>query len=178
VPDGTLKGKLVLSVLNSTLKVTSDEVLDINGGLPPLADFPLAIYTDEFDNGFQNWSWAANDAASTELVRQGDKSIKATYDAGNGYQGITFHSGADVITGSYSKFEVSMYGGAGTGGKKMSIVINGNYGAPYQVTLTEGEWTTYDIDLSALGSPNPLTEIVLQSAGWGGVVYIDHVGLR
>jgi hypothetical protein len=41
VPEGTLKGKLVFSVLNSSLKVTSDEVLDIKGGLPPLADFPL-----------------------------------------------------------------------------------------------------------------------------------------
>jgi hypothetical protein len=71
-----------------------------------------------------------------------------------------------------------MYGGAGTAGKMMNIVINGNYGSPCQVALTEGEWSTYDIDISALGSPNPLNEIVLQSAGWSGVVFIDHVGLR
>ena len=60
----------------------------------------------------------------------------------------------------------------------MNIVINSNWGGPYQVVLTEGEWSTYDIDISALGSPDPLEEIVLQSAGWGGIVYIDHVGLR
>jgi hypothetical protein len=178
VPDGTLKGKLVFSILNSSLTVTSDEVLDINGGLPPLADFPFAIYTDDLQNGFQNWSWAANDFYSTELVRQGDKSIKATYGVG-GYEGITFHNGgADVSTSAYNKLELSMYGGAGTAGKMMNIVINGNYGSPYQVALTEGEWSTYDIDISALGSPNPLNEIVLQSAGWSGVVFIDHVGLR
>jgi hypothetical protein len=51
-------------------------------------------------------------------VRQGDKSIKATYDPADGYQGITFHSDAGVSTTGYSKFEISMYGGAGTGGKK------------------------------------------------------------
>ncbi len=146
--------------------------------MPPLADFPLPIYTDALQNGCQFWSWAANDFNSTELVRQGDKSIKATYDPGDGYQGITFHNDAGVSTSGYSKLELSMYGGAGTAGKKMNIVINGNYGGPYQVTLTEGEWSTYDIDISALGNPNPLKEIVLQSAGWGGVVYIDHVGLR
>jgi len=178
VPEGTLKGKLVFSVLNSSLKVTSDEVLDIKGGLPPLDDFPLAIYTDDLQNGFQNWSWAANDFYSTELVRQGDKSIKATYDPADGYQGITFHNDAGVSTTGYSKFEISMYGGAGTRDKKMNLVINGNWGSPYQVTMTEGEWSTYDIDISALGAPNPLKEIVVQTAGWGGVVYIDHVGLR
>jgi len=178
VPEGTLKGKLVFSVLNSILKVTSDEVLDIKGGLPPLADFTLPIYTDAFQSGFQDWSWAAHDANSSELVRQGDKSIKATYDPADGYQGITFHNDAGVSTSGYSKFEISMYGGAGTGGKKMNLVINGNWGSPYQVTMTEGEWSTYDIDISALGGPNPLKEIVVQTAGWGGVVYIDHVGLR
>lgn len=178
VPEGTLKGKLVFSVLNSTLTVTSGEVLDIKGGLPPLADFPLPIYTDVFESGFQDWSWAARDIASTELVRQGDKSIKAMYDPADGYQGITFHHNDGIATGAYTKLELSMYGGAGTGGKKMNIVINGNWGGPYQVTLTEGEWTTYQIDISALGNPNPLSEIVLQSAGWGGTVYIDHVGLR
>lgn len=178
VPDGTLKGKLVLSVLNSTLKVTSNDVLDIKGGLPPLADFPLPIYTDAFQSGFQDWSWAAHDANSTELVRQGDKSIKANYDPADGYQGITFHHPSGVSTTGYSKLELSMYGGPGTGGKKMNLVINGNWGGPYQVVLTEGEWSTYQIDISALGGPNPLNEIVLQSAGWGGTVYIDHVGLR
>lgn len=174
VPDGTLKGKLVFSVLNSTLKVTSDEVLDIKGGLPPLADFPLPIYTDAFESGFQDWSWAAHDANSSELVRQGDKSIKATY---NAWEGITFHAGTGISTSAYTKLEVSMYGGPGTAGKMMSFIINGNWGGPYQVPITEGEWTTYSIDISALGSPNPLNEIVLQ-ATFGGVVYIDHVGLR
>jgi hypothetical protein len=32
--------------------------------------------------------------------------------------------------------------------------------------MTEGEWSTYDIDISALGGPNPLKEIVVQTAGW------------
>jgi hypothetical protein len=43
VPDGTLKGKIVLSVLNSSLTVESADVLDLIGGLPPLADFPYAM---------------------------------------------------------------------------------------------------------------------------------------
>ncbi|MEO6358527.1 MAG: IPT/TIG domain-containing protein, partial [Ferruginibacter sp.] len=176
-PAGALKGKIVLSVLNSTLTVESAQVLDFIGGLPPLADFTAAIYTDALQSGFQNWSWAGNDFSSTDNVRQGDKSIKATYGSG-GYEGITFHNDAGLATGTYSKLEFSLFGSPGTAGKTMNVIINGSYGTAYQVGIIGGEWTTYSINLTALGSPNPLKEIVLQSAGFSGIVYIDHVGLR
>jgi hypothetical protein len=177
VPTGTLKGKIVLSVLNSTLTVESAAVLDLIGGLPPLADFPYAIYTDALQNGFQDWSWAGRDFSSTANVRQGNKSIKVTYGSG-GYEGITFHNDGGPATGAYTKLEFSVFGEAGTAGKQLNVVINGGWGSAYPVTIVGGEWTTYSINLSALGSPNPLKEIVLQSAGFSGVVHVDHVGLR
>lgn len=178
VPGGTLKGKLTLSVLNSSLTVTSDQVLDLIGGLPPLADFPYAMYTDGLQNGFQDWSWAARNFSSTAIVRQGTTSIKATY-GGGGYEGITFHNDGGPATGAYTKFEFSVFGEAGTGGKKINVVYNGaNWGSPNQVTIIQGEWVTFTINLSDMGNPSPLKEIVLQSAGWTGVIHIDHVGLR
>ena len=144
-----------------------------------MPDFPLAIYTDATQNGFQDWSYTdTHDFNSTANVRQGTKSIKAVYNAGNGYQGITFHAGTAVSTTGYTKLEFSVFGETGTGGKKINVVINGNYGGPTQVTIVEGEWTTFSLNLSSIGSPATLGEIVLQSAGWGGTIHIDHVGLR
>lgn len=180
VPTGVLKGKITLGVLNSTLTVQSADDLQINGGLPPLADFPYAIYTDALQNGFQDWSYTdTHDFNNTSNVRQGTTSILAIYNAGNGYQGLTFHNpGTAPSTSGYTKLEFSIFGETGTGGKKLNVVINGNYGSPTQVTLLEGEWATFSLDLSAIGSPASLTEIVLQSAGWGGTIHIDHVGLR
>lgn len=179
VPDGTLKGKITLSVLNSTLTVISDQVLDIKGGLPPLADFAFPIYTDALQNGFQDWSFTdTHDFSSTAIVRQGNNSILANYNTGNGYQGVTFHAGSAVATGAYTKLEFSVFATAGLGGKKLNVVINGNWGGPAQVTLVAGEWSTFSLDLSAIGASSSLAEIVLQSAGWGGTIYIDHVGLR
>lgn len=179
VPDGTLKGKVNLSVLNSTLVVISDAVLDIKGGLPPLADFAFPIYTDAVQNGFQDWSWTdTHDFSSTVMVRQGNNSILAMYNAGNGYQGVTFHAGSAVNTTAYTKLEFSVYATAGLGGKNLNVVVNGNWGGPAQVTLTAGEWSTFSLDLSAIGASSSLSEITLQSAGWGGTIYIDHVGLR
>ena len=179
VPAGTLKGKITLSVVNSTLTVQSAGNLVINGGLPPLADFPYPIYTDATQSGFQDWSYTdLHDFANNENVRQGNFAIKASYNAGNGYQGITFHNPTAASTSGYTKLEFSVFGSAGLGGKTLNVVINGDYGHPKGVTLTEGEWSTYSLDLSSLGSPATLGEVVLQSAGWGGTIYIDHVGLR
>ncbi|MEO5590982.1 MAG: IPT/TIG domain-containing protein [Chitinophagaceae bacterium] len=177
VPDGALKGKLTLAVTNSTLVVES-EVLDYIGGLPPLADFALAIYTDALQNTFQDWSYTGtHDFSSTAIVRQGVNSIKAVYGAG-GYEGITFHAGTAPSTTGYTKLELSVFGTVGTAGKNLNLVVNGSYGTTYSIALSEGEWKTVSFDLSAIGNPATISELVLQSAGWSGTVYIDHVGLR
>jgi hypothetical protein len=178
VPTGVLRGKITLAVLNSTLVVQSANDLNINGGLPPLADFPFAIYTDALQNTFQDWSYTtSHDFNSTANVRQGTKSIKSVYAAG-GYQGTTFHAGTAASTTGYTLLEFSVFGETGTNGKKLNVVINGNYSTPPQVTVVEGAWTTFSLPLSSLGSPATIGEIVLQSAGWGGTLHIDHVGFR
>ena len=178
VPTGVLKGKLTFAVLNSSLTVQSAVDLQIIGGLPPLADYAFPIFTDVLHNTFQDWSYTdTHDFNSTANVRQGTKSVRAVYAPG-GYQGLTFHATTGASTAGYTKLEFSVFGEAGTAGKKLNVVINGNYSSPPQITIVGGEWTTYSLLLSSLGSPATLNEIVLQSAGWGGVVHVDHVGLR
>jgi hypothetical protein len=179
VPAGVLKGKVTLAVKNSSLLVQSAADLLINGGLPALPDFPYPIYTDALQNGFQDWSYTdTHDFNSTANVRQGTTSIKAVYAAG-GYQAVTFHQAATATsTTGYTRLEFSVFGEAGTAGKKINVAINGNYTTPLQVTIIGGEWTTYSLTLSSLGSPATITEIALQSAGWGGTMHVDHVGLR
>jgi len=159
--------------------VSSTDDLLINGGLPPLADFAFAIYTDALQNTFQDWSYTdSHDFGNTEVVRQGTKSIKTVY-AASGYTGTTFHAGTAAPTAGLTTLEFSVFGTPGTDGKKkLNIVVNGNYSTPPQVTIVAGAWTTFSITLSSLGSPNPISEIVMQSAGWAGTIYIDHVGLR
>lgn len=179
VPNSALRGKLTFGIKNSTLTVQSPVDLTLNT-LPPLADFTVPIYTDALQNGFQDWSYTAtHDFNNTEMVRQGTKSIKAVY-AGNGYQGITFHNGGTGIsTSGYTKLEFSVFADASSNGKKLQVVTNGAYsGSVPQVTLVGGEWTTFSVNLSTMGSPATITEIVLQGANFSGTVYIDHVGLR
>ena len=180
VPTGVLKGKVKLNVQNSTVQAESADPLGIIGGLPDLPDFPFAIYTDALQNTFQDWSYTTiHDFNSSAYVRQGSKSIKAEY-APSGYTGVTFHAGTAAPTAGYTKLEFSVFGEAGTDGKKLNVVCNGNYGSPPQVTIAEGEWTTFTLTIASLKTPTVATieEIVLQSAGWSGTIHIDHVGLR
>ncbi|WP_207495797.1 IPT/TIG domain-containing protein [Aridibaculum aurantiacum] len=179
VPVGTLKGKLVLGVFNSTLTVETPQTLDLNGGLPPLANFNFPIYTDQLHNTFQNWSYTeVADFSSTSVVRQGTHSIRAVY-GGNTYQGITFHATTSQSTAGYTRLEFSVFGDASMNGKKLQVITNGNYGGPApQVTIVGGEWTTFSVTLASMGNPTSLDEIVLQAAGFAGTIHIDHVGLR
>jgi len=125
VPTGVLKGKVKLNVQNSTVQAESADPLGIIGGLPDLADFPFAIYTDALQNTFQDWSYTAtHNFNSSAYVRQGSKSIMAVY-ADNGYQGVTFHAGTPAPVGSYTILEFSVFGEAGTNGKKLNVVCNG-----------------------------------------------------
>ena len=120
-----------------------------------------------------------HDFGNTENVRQGTKAIKAVY-GGNTYQGITFHNpGASVSTSGYTKLEFSVFAPVALDGKKLQVVTNGAYsGAVPQVTLVGGQWITFSVNLSSMGSPASFNEIVLQAAGFTGTIYIDHVGLR
>jgi hypothetical protein len=179
VPGATLRGKLTFGIKNSTLTVQSPTDLVVNT-LPPLADFAAPIYTDAPATDFQDWSYTdTHDFNSTQMVRQGSKSIKAVY-GGNGYQGLTFHNvGAGISTAGYTKLEFSVFADAASDGKKLQVVTNGAYGgAVPQVTLVGGQWTTFSVNLSSMGSPATITEIVLQGANFTGTVHIDHVGLR
>ncbi len=178
VPNGALKGKVAVGISNPSDTIQSTDILVING-LPPLADFTFPIYTDATQNGFQDWSYTVtHDFANTENVRQGTKSIKAVY-GGNTYQGITFHNASTLSTSGYTKLEFSVFADASLNGKKLQVVTNGSYsGSVPQVTLVGGEWTTFSVTLSSMGSPTGISEIVLQAAGFSGTVYIDHVGLR
>ena len=86
---------------------------------------------------------------------------------------------SSVPVGSYTRFEFSVFAPASLNGKKLQIVTNGAYGGTVpQVTLVGGEWTTFSVPLSGMGSFTEISEIVLQGAGTTGTVYIDHVGLR
>lgn len=173
IPEEINKGKISL-VAYSGVAVESDESLLLIGDLPDLAPLAYAIYIDGLENGAQDWGWnTKTDFKNTDNVRDGEAAMKVIYDASWG--GIKL-SNFSVATTSYSELAFSIFGTLGTDGQKLNVAVND--GAAYVITIEEGKWVEYKLKLSELGSPNPLSNIMFQEAGWAGTIYIDHVGLR
>jgi hypothetical protein len=140
----------------------------------------VPLYDDGAKNGFQLWGgWgSATDWSNTEQVRLGTKAIKADYNSGN-WSGAAQFGGGNVSTTGTAFFAFSVYGGPGTEGKKLQLLVKRTGGeATKQVTIQEGEWTDFAIPLSELGSPANVTEVFFQNADFTGIIYIDHVGLK
>ncbi|HEX5153473.1 MAG TPA: IPT/TIG domain-containing protein [Parafilimonas sp.] len=180
VPEGVTEGKIILSVLNSTLTVQSPDILKINGAIPPPV-IALPIYMDGVTSNWNGWiggGWGGTaDYSNTAPVREGDKSIKVSYDGGWGSP--LQLGGASVDMSPYTTFKISVYGGPGSDGKTISIALNGVNGK-YNVSVVEGKWTDYAIPISTLATSSTLTEIWVQEfTGSGGFsVYVDDIGLN
>lgn len=178
VPNGVLRGKITLGIVNPADTVQSAGILEVTGGVPP-PTIALPFYDDAVTSNWNGWiggGWGGtSDRNNTSPVRAGTKSVKITYDGGWGSP--LQLGGANVNISSYTTFKISVYGGPGSGGKKINIGINA--ADKYTITVVEGAWTDYAIPLSTLTS-GPITEIwVKEYNGTGGfTVYVDAMGLN
>jgi hypothetical protein len=140
--------------------------------------FKYIIFDDALKAGWTQWGWGGPmDWANTEQVKRGTASMKKTYESG--YTGFQTHNNAGVLgLGSYTAIKVSIYGGPGTEGKAVRLVINSKYsdGEYKSLILKEGQWTDYTIPLSEVASPTVLEEVVLQSTD-AYIIWIDDLGL-
>ena len=73
----------------------------------------LPIYTDNFVNGFQNYSWATVNVANTSPVHSGSYSMSVT--ESTNYQALSVQYPAGLNTAPYSSLTFWINGGS-TGG--------------------------------------------------------------
>src|SRR6266436_4896562 len=81
----------------------------------------LPIYTDHLVNGFQDWSWAPRNMAST-LVHSGANSIAVTN--ASFFQAISFHQNA-FNTSVYTNLSFWANGGT-NGGQTLDVYVSLN----------------------------------------------------
>ncbi len=180
VPMGVARGRITLGILNSSLTVLSTDILEVTGAAPPpVIAYPF--YSDAVTSNWNGWvggGWGGtSNYGNTSPVREGTKSVAINYVGG--YGSPVQLGGGSVALGAYSSFKVSVFGAPGSGGKRMTIGINGVNGAGI-ITIVEGAWTDYSFPISTLTSAATLTEIWVQEySGTGGfTVYVDAMGLN
>lgn len=133
------------------------------------------IFDDALRGGWSNTSYSSTwDMAQNTIVRRGTIAIGHKYSVGFGaarYRCIPTFS-----TTGYTMLKISIYGGPGTAGKKVRIALTPAK-STYDLILTEGAWTDYQIPLINLGSPTVIDYITFQEfSGLASQIYIDDIG--
>jgi IPT/TIG domain len=179
-PTGIGRGLVTLGVINSTVTVQSPNILEITGAAP-VPTVALPFYNDQVVltnwNGWIGGGWGGtSNRDNTSPVREGTKSVKIDYVGG--YGSPLQLGGASVTLAPYTTFKISIYGGAGSTGKRVNIGINA--ADKYTIDLVPGVWTDYSIPISNLTTTATMTEIwIKEYSNTGGfTIYVDNMGLN
>jgi len=139
-----------------------------------------SIYTDQLNNGWQNWSWASVNLSSTAYAHSGKYSIAVTETGAN--QALYLSTG-DQPTGSYEGIQFWINGGA-TGGQTLQVqgLLDGNSGIAYSLPpLQANTWQKVIVPLVGVGtgSVGNFTGFWIQdtSNAAGPAWYVDDVSL-
>lgn len=143
---------------------------------------PFGLRTIIFDDAlgtvgtvWSNTSYSSTwDMTQSVITRRGAIAIGHKYSVGFG--ACRFRSIPSFAIGTHTMLKISIYGGAGTAGKKVRISLTPAK-STYDLVLTEGVWTDYVIPLINLGNPTTIDYITFQEfSGFAGQIYIDDVG--
>jgi len=140
--------------------------------------FKLAVYDEALATGWSNTSFSCTaNYAHTDTVKRGTYALRAEATAAWGALRVTKAAPAIDLTG-YSGVKFSVYGGQGSEGKKVKLMINGVTATGYTVTLKAGQWTDFQIPLSSLGNPTTVSTLTFQEfSGIKQLLYYDDIGL-
>lgn len=164
VPPGFVSGYVFVSTPIGTVKS------------PNVFGLKATIFDDAMASGWSNTSYSNTyDMNQTAIIRRGTKAIVNKFIVGFG--AIRFTKAAPAFnTAGYSGVKISIYGGAGTAGKKVRISFTPAAGT-YELILSEGTWTDYQVPFTNLGNPASMTAITFQEfSGLASQIYVDDVG--
>lgn len=133
------------------------------------------IFDDVLRGGWSNTSYSSTwDMAQSAIVRRGTTAIGHKFSVGFG--AARFRCIPTFSTTGYTTLKISIYGGTGTAGKKVRISVTPAK-LTFDLILTEGAWTDYQIPLINIGSPTAIDYITFQEfSGLASQIYIDDVG--
>lgn len=172
-----LKVKVPAGVKADTISVTTPGGTT-KYGIP--FGFNYLIFDDALATGWVSQGFNGTPTVPSKgVIKRGTASMQ--YDYTGGFGGWQNFSGGDPIDlTKYKLLKFSLYGGSGTEGKVVKVLLNGNYNGGMQLVLKAGVWQTFAIPLTALGvTTGNLTEVTFQefSGNVPETIYIDDMGL-
>lgn len=132
----------------------------------------LTVYSDQYDNSFQNWGWGGDYNGSTTADKiSGANSMVAAFDPNGAWGGLQIGNGNLNVSGKkYFSFWVK---GADTD-KQIQATLN--WGAWKVITVPANKWThfeyTMNTDFAGVGTVNT---VIFQMFDAGKTVLFDNV---
>jgi alpha-L-arabinofuranosidase len=159
------------------------DTIVLESGVPPTPPPPvngMAIYQEGLVNGWNNWSWAAVNTASTTTVHTGSSALAVDAEA---FEALYMQHNA-LATGAFESLKFWIHGGA-TGGQTLNLQALRNFVAQPAVTIgpLAPEWVEITVPLAQLGVENvaDLTGFWLQENAGSAIAnrfYVDDVHLE
>jgi hypothetical protein len=173
VPEGAADGPLQL------LTEFDDVSMSPSLNVVYLDELSELIYEDARVGSWGDWGWGgASDWQNTENVFAGSSAAKKTYDGS--WDAIRW-GGSNIDVSGYSELVFYVYGGAGTGGSTVQLVVNEGWGTPTSFDVVEGAWSEVVIPIAQVNggaATTAWTDILFQGKGIVGDIYLDHVGFK
>lgn len=121
---------------------------------PPPPTDSVALYTDSFQNAWQNWSWGTTITPDTGVVHDGTTSLKIVI-KNDGQWGALYLSHVAMDSTPYKELTFWVHGGS-TGGQKLNVIgvlggqAQGSSAVPLG-PLAANTWKLVTVPLTTLG---------------------------
>lgn len=129
------------------------------------------VFSEQLDNGFQDWGWGGSFSASTDNSITGSKSMKAAFDPSGSWGGMQLGGGAiSLTTHKYFTFWAK---GADVD-KNVQFWLNWNN--QKVITVPANKWTYFRYELAtAFPGLTNVDNVTFQIFDAGKTIYFDNI---
>lgn len=170
------KKELTISMPSSAITRGYLRITNASGDLVTTQEFvnvatATTVFSEQLDNGFQNWGWGGNFAASDEAFITGNKGMKAAYDASGSWGGMQLGGGAISLAGH--KYFTFWAKGADVD-KNVQFWLN--WGNVKVITVPANKWTYFRYELAvAYPGVTSVDNVTFQIFDAGKTIYFDDI---
>lgn len=132
----------------------------------------ITVFTEQLNNGFENWGWGGIFAASADDKITGASSMKAAYDPAGSWGGMQLGNGGSIDITPYRYFSFWVKGADVD--KNFQFWLN--WGNQKVITVPANKWTYFRYELATnYPGVTSVNNVTFQIVDAGKTVYFDNI---
>jgi hypothetical protein len=132
----------------------------------------ITVFTEQLNNGFENWGWGGTFSASADDKITGTSSMKAAFDPAGSWGGMQLGNGGSIDISPYRYFSFWVKGADVD--KNFQFWLN--WGNQKVITVPANKWTYFKYELATnYPGVNTVNNVTFQIVDAGKTVYFDNI---